>query len=50
MDFWLNLWTLTLIVGLGLFAVIAIVVAIGGAFDIRSLFRSLNAQHNRREP
>jgi len=45
MEFWLPIWKWTLILGVTAFAILAVVVIIGGAYDIRSLFRSLRAQH-----
>ena len=45
METWCNIWTITLLAGLGIFVVLAIVVAIGGFFDIRSLFKSIENQH-----
>ena len=45
MNFWITVWTITLILGVGVFAVLAVVVTIGGAFDIFSLLRMLKAQH-----
>ena len=45
MNFWINLWTIVLVAGIGIFAVLAIVVSIGGFFDIRELFKTLNSQH-----
>ena len=41
MNFWINLWTLFFLVSLALFGGLAVIVSIGGFFDIRSLFRSL---------
>ena len=41
MNFWINLWTLFFLGSLALFAGLAVIVSIGGFFDIRSLFRSL---------
>jgi len=41
MNFWINLWTLFFLVSLALFAGLAVIVSIGGFFDIRSLFKSL---------
>lgn len=46
MSFWINFWTIVLIVGLTIFAGLAIVVSIGGVFNIRSLFKSLADQHS----
>jgi len=45
MQMWLNFWTGLLIAGVGVFAILAVVVAIGGFFDIRALFRAIDAQH-----
>lgn len=41
MDFWITFWTILLIISFTLFAILAVVVTIGGFFDIRSLFKSL---------
>ena len=41
MNFWINLWTLFFLVSLALFGGLAVIVSIGGFFDIRSLFKSL---------
>ena len=38
---WLDFWTLLLVLTLLLFTVLAVVVAIGGFFDIRRMFRTL---------
>jgi len=45
LEFWITLWKIVLIGGVGLFAALAIVVTIGGALDVRQLFRTLRAQH-----
>ena len=45
MDFWINFWTFFFFAALVLFAGLAVVVTIGGFFNIRSLFRSLLAKH-----
>ena len=42
MNFWINFWTVFFIVSLVLFAGLAIVVTIGGFFNIRSLFKNLS--------
>jgi hypothetical protein len=44
-EFWIGLWKVVLIVGIGLFAMLAVVVTIGGAIDVRKLFRTLKEQH-----
>jgi len=41
MNFWINLWTLFFLLSLALFGGLAVIVTIGGFFDIRSLFKSL---------
>jgi hypothetical protein len=41
MTFWINFWTIFFAASLILFAGVAIVVTIGGFFNIRSLFKSL---------
>ena len=41
METWLTLWTGLLFVSLGVFAVIAVVVAIGGFFDLKAMFKAL---------
>ena len=41
MSFWATFWTWFLLAGLGLFFGLAVVVSIGGFFNIRSLFKSL---------
>ena len=38
---WLDFWTMLLVLTLRLFAVLAVVVAIGGLFDIQRMFRTL---------
>ena len=43
MNFWINLWTLFFLVSLAMFGALAVIVSIGGFFDIRSLFKSLTA-------
>ena len=45
MGFWVLLWKATLVVGLAVYAGMAIRVTIGGARDIRRLFNRLDEQH-----
>ena len=45
MDSWLAFWKLLLIGTLALFAILAIVVTIGGFAEVWALFRSVDAQH-----
>ncbi len=44
LDFWILLWKVVLIGGIGLFAALAVVVSIGGARDIVKLLNSLKSQ------
>ena len=41
MNFWINFWSVFFFASLAIFAVLAVVVTIGGFFNIRSLFKSL---------
>jgi len=45
MDFWMTLWKIVLVVGLLLFAGMAVWVTIGGFFDIKRLLRSITERH-----
>lgn len=45
MSFWPQFWTWFLVVSLVLFVGLAVVVAIGGFFDIKAMFRSLRQRH-----
>lgn len=42
---WILVWKIVVICGISLFSILAVVVAIGGFFDIRHLLRKLHAQH-----
>ncbi|UCC97516.1 MAG: hypothetical protein JSW66_16940 [Phycisphaerales bacterium] len=42
MNFWIYFWTVFFFASLAVFAGVAIVVSIGGFFDVRSLFKSLS--------
>jgi hypothetical protein len=44
-ELWIVLWKAVFVLGVGLFAVMAVVVTIGGALDIASLVRTLRSQH-----
>ncbi len=46
-EYWVILWKVVLVVGVGLFAILAVVVTIGGAIDIRRLFKTLREEHAR---
>ena len=45
MNFWVTFWSYFFFISLGAFAILAVVVSIGGFFDIRALFKSLSAEH-----
>jgi hypothetical protein len=49
MNFWINFWTAFFIVSLVLFAGLAVVVTIGGFFNIRSLFKNLSGRSEQSE-
>jgi hypothetical protein len=49
MDFWINFWTAFFFASLAVFAGLAVVVSIGGFFNIRSLFKSLTDEGDRRD-
>ena len=43
-QFWIVLWKLVLVAGVAMFAVLAVVVSIGGAMDVRKLLATLRQQ------
>ena len=47
MAYWAFLWKAVLILGLGVFAAMAVWVTIAGWRDIRELFRSIDRAHGR---
>ena len=49
MGFWITFWQITLIAAVAIFAVLAVVVTIGGFWNVLALFRSINAQHARQD-
>ena len=49
MGFWVNFWTIFFFASLVLFAGLAVVVSIGGFFNIRSLFKSLSTRSDERD-
>jgi len=49
MDFWIKFWTFFFFASLVVFAALAVVVSIGGFFNIRSLFKSLTDEAERRD-
>ena len=46
---WINFWTFTLIATTLIFTCLAVAVAVGGFYDIRSLLRSIEHRHERSE-
>ena len=49
MSDWITIWSILLAGGIGIYAVMAVLVAIGGAKDIRKLFRSMNKEERDEE-
>ncbi len=49
MNFWINFWAVFFFVSLAMFAGLAVVVSIGGFFNIRSLFKSLTNRADRHD-
>jgi len=44
MNFWIYFWSAFFFISLALFIILAVVVLVGGFFNIKSLFRSLSGQ------
>ena len=49
MSFWITFWTIFFFASLAIFAGLAVVVTIGGFFNIRSLLKSLTKQVDRHD-
>ena len=49
MNFWIDFWTVFFFASLAVFAGLAVVVSIGGFFNIRSLFRDLTNRPDQQE-
>ena len=47
MAFWVSFWGIVLVVGLAAFAVLAVLVTVGGFGDARAMFRRIEEQHKR---
>lgn len=45
LDFWIKTWSVFFFLSLGIFAVLAVTVTIGGFYNILSLFSLLNKEH-----
>ena len=50
MSFWIGFWTIVLVVALVTFTGLAVVVSIGGFFDLKRLFRKIVESHEQDEP
>ena len=48
MDAWAALWGWILIGVFTVFAVLSVVITIGGFFDVRSLFSTIDQQHDKK--
>ncbi len=49
-DFWIKFWSVFFFLSLGVFFVLAVVVTVGGFFNILSLFATLVKEHSRPDP
>ena len=47
LEYWIMLWKAVFIIGVGLFSLLAVVVTIGGACDVRKLLATLREEHRR---
>jgi hypothetical protein len=47
LDHWMLVWAIVLVGGIGLFALLAVVVTVGGLIDVGRLLRFLREQHAR---
>lgn len=45
MSFWPGFWTVFLVLTVLTFVVLAVVVTIGGFFDLKSMFKRIEEQH-----
>ena len=45
MNMWATFWGIVLVLVLTIFAILAVVVAIGGFADVKSLFATIASQH-----
>ena len=44
MEFWIKFWSFIFFASLSIFACLAVVVIIGGFFNIRSMFKDMEAE------
>ena len=45
MDAWATFWGWLLVAVLGVFGLLSVVIAIGGFFDVKALFTSIDKRH-----
>ncbi len=50
MGFWTVFWAALLAVALTIFAGLAVVVTIGGFFDVKALLRTIDRKHTEEKP
>lgn len=49
MNFWIDFWSWFFFLSLAIFAILAVVVSIGGFFNILSLFKTLTMQRDQEQ-
>ncbi len=49
MDAWATFWGVLFVIVLVIFAVLAVVVTIGGFYDVKAMFQAINEQHQGEE-
>lgn len=49
MDMWATFWGWLLVIVLVVYALLAIVITIGGFFDVREMLSTMNEQHKPKE-
>ncbi len=47
LEFWILLWKAVFVIAVVLFAALAVVVTVGGAFDVGRLLKTLREEHAR---
>ncbi len=45
MEFWMSVWSFVWFLGLSVYAVLAVVVSIGGGYDLAAMLASLKQRH-----
>ncbi|MHC4173487.1 MAG: hypothetical protein ACYTBX_05945 [Planctomycetota bacterium] len=49
MNFWIDFWSWFFFLSLAIFAILAVVVSVGGFFNILSLFKTLTMQRDQEQ-